>query len=336
MPYARNSELPKAIRNVLPEEAQTLFRNVVNSVLESNPNDEELAFATAWSALKDAGWEKDPATGKWKKVEKRATSFEDLPLAPRDREWDADQAELRIRAWASSDGSGDKSTIDWEKYRQAYFWYDQSNPENFGSYKLPFADIIDGELMAVPRAIFTAAGVMQGAMGGVDIPAEDIESVKDHIARYYAKMREEWGDDNVIVPWERVNKSDHSFEYRSNIVKVNSEERIVTGIVLKPNVEDLQGDIVSEEEIRKAMFSFMEWFGTLGYMHKDYNRNLKLIENYQAPQDLTFTIGGERVIVKKGTWLMTVKVNDDEIWEKVRAGEITGFSVKGYGVRTPV
>src|SRR5690606_31728071 len=105
MPYATNKELPEPIRNVLPEDAQTLFRNVVNSVLESNPNDEELAFAIAWSALKDAGWEKDPSTGKWKKVEKRATPFEDLPLAPSDREWDAGQAEHRIRAWASSDGS---------------------------------------------------------------------------------------------------------------------------------------------------------------------------------------------------------------------------------------
>lgn len=336
MPYARNSELPEPIRNVLPEEAQTLFRNVVNSVLESNPNDEELAFATAWSALKDAGWEKDPETGRWRKIEKRATTFRDLPLAPRDYDWDAGVAEGRIRKWASSDSSGEKDTIDWEKYGQAFFWYDADNPENFGSYKLPFGDIIDGRLMAVPRAVFAAAGVMQGAMGGVDIPSEDVEPVKNHIARYYAKMREEWGDDNVIVPWERVNKSDNSFEYRSNIVKVNQEERIVTGVVLKPNEEDLQGDIVSEEEIRKAMFSFMEWFGTIGYMHKDYNRNLKLIENYQAPQDLTFTVGDETVVVKKGTWLMTVKVNDDEIWEKVKAGEITGFSVKGYGVRTPV
>jgi hypothetical protein len=42
-----------------------------------------------------------------------------------------------------------------------------------------------------------AAGqVMQGARGGVNLPDNDIDRVKSHLAKYYAKMGEE-------APWER-------------------------------------------------------------------------------------------------------------------------------------
>src|SRR5690606_32361444 len=53
------------------------------------------------------------------------------------------------------------------------------------------ADVIDGRLMAVPRAIFAAAAVIQGARGGVNIPDSDIPAIKRHLERYYRKMEKE-------------------------------------------------------------------------------------------------------------------------------------------------
>ncbi len=125
----------------------------------------------------------------------KVVPFQDLPLADPDRAWDADAAEARVRRWASKDGSGDKDTIDWEKYRKAFLWYDSDAPENFGSYKLPIADVIDGRLYAVPRAIIAAAAALQGARGGVDVPRDDIPTLRNHIARYYKKMDRD-------PPWE--------------------------------------------------------------------------------------------------------------------------------------
>jgi len=113
---------------------------------------------------------------------KRATPFRDLPLAPRSHPWDSAAALRRVRELT---GSADAPT---PRYRNAFFWFDQNNEENFGSYKLPFADVIDGRLTAVPRGIFAAAAAMQGARGGVDIPDADRSAVEAHIARYYTKM----------------------------------------------------------------------------------------------------------------------------------------------------
>ncbi len=118
------------------------------------------------------------------------TAFQDLPLAERDREWDGDAAEKRVRAWAKATEEPN------EKYRDAHVWYDGERKENFTAYKLLVADVVDGRLVAVPRGVMAAAAGMQGSRGGVDLPAKDVDRVKSHLAKYYAKM-----DDKA--PWER-------------------------------------------------------------------------------------------------------------------------------------
>ncbi|HEU5046146.1 MAG TPA: hypothetical protein VFT75_18645 [Nocardioidaceae bacterium] len=135
-------------------------------------------------------------------VQAGATTFGDLPLADRERSWSKSSADTAVRAWASSDGSGDADKMDWTKYRKAFFWYDSDNAELFGSYKLMFADVIDGTLTAIPRGVFAAAAVIQGSRGGVDIPSGDETSVKNTIAKYYTKMAKEFDDDTITPPWE--------------------------------------------------------------------------------------------------------------------------------------
>jgi hypothetical protein len=116
------------------------------------------------------------------------TTFQDLPLADRDREWDGDAAEKRIRAWA---GAEDEPNA---KYRDAHVWYDADKKDNFTAYKLLIADVIDGKLRVVPRGVMAAGNVMQGARGGVDLPPSDIDRVKSHLAKYYQKM-------DASAPW---------------------------------------------------------------------------------------------------------------------------------------
>ena len=117
------------------------------------------------------------------------TAFQDLPLADRDREWDGDAAESRVRAWANAEDEPN------ERYRDAHVWYDSEKKGNFTAYKLLIADVVDGRLMAVPRVIMAAAAVKQGSRGGVDLPRDDVDRVKSHLAKYYAKM-----DDTA--PWD--------------------------------------------------------------------------------------------------------------------------------------
>jgi hypothetical protein len=116
-------------------------------------------------------------------------SFQDLPLADRDRDWDGDAAEKRVRRWAGAEEEPN------EKYRAAHLWYDADKKQNFTAHKLLIADVVDDELVAVPRGIMAAANVVQGGRGGVDIPEDDLAKVRRQLGRYYAKMDE-------TAPWD--------------------------------------------------------------------------------------------------------------------------------------
>ncbi len=118
------------------------------------------------------------------------TSFQDLPLADRDREWDGSAAEKRVRRWADAEDEPN------QKYRDAHVWYDSDNKNNFTAYKLLIADVVGGKLEVVPHGVMAAGGIMNGARGGVNLPEGDIDRVKSHLAKYYKKMGEE-------PPWER-------------------------------------------------------------------------------------------------------------------------------------
>ena len=117
-------------------------------------------------------------------------AFQDLPLTDRDRAWDGDAADKRVRAWADAQDEPN------EKYRNAHVWYDNENKDNFTAYKLLIADVVDGKLVAVPRGVMAAGNIMQGARGGIDLPHDDIPRVKSHLAKYYQKMGDE-------APWQR-------------------------------------------------------------------------------------------------------------------------------------
>lgn len=71
MPYQNNSQLPEGVKNSLPAEAQTIWRNAFNSAIGQGKSEED-AVKIAWGAVKSAGWSKD-AQGNWVKVQKHAT-----------------------------------------------------------------------------------------------------------------------------------------------------------------------------------------------------------------------------------------------------------------------
>ena len=137
---------------------------------------------------------------------KAAVPYQDLPLADRARGWDGEAARARIAAWAG--GAEDPSKMNWARYRRAFLWYERANADEIGAYKLPIADLIGGgDLMAVPRAIFAAAGAIQGARtagdhGKLDLGGDE-EAVKENLERYYDKMARQFGDESIVAPWQR-------------------------------------------------------------------------------------------------------------------------------------
>ena len=122
---------------------------------------------------------------------------------------------------------------------------------------------------------------------------------------------------------------------------IDTEKRILMGAALVPKKQIYRRDEKSEDEyyiyfssktIRRASQLFL----------KNSNQNNATIEH---EEDLTGMSVVESWIVEDkekdksalygfdvpvGTWMIAMKVENNDVWEKVKAGEIKGFSIEGY------
>lgn len=122
---------------------------------------------------------------------------------------------------------------------------------------------------------------------------------------------------------------DHNLENRhASIFKADEEKRIVYGVVLEPETEDSQGDVISAGEIEQAAHRFLVESRVIGNRHRG-PAEAELVESWIVPDDIEFE--GQHVL--KGSWVAAVHVSDDNLWEKIKSGEYTGFSVGGWGER---
>lgn len=128
------------------------------------------------------------------RVEAKAVPYKEYPKHD-DSSWNGAAAVDRIRKWASSDGSGDETKIDWGKYRNGFAWYDENNAEAFGSYKLPHHDVVDGAMVTSRAGTIAAGNAVAGSRGGTDIPEGDLVGVKTHLEKHYHQF-------DLKAPWE--------------------------------------------------------------------------------------------------------------------------------------
>ena len=136
------------------------------------------------------------------------------PLASRTRSWDSDGAIQRIRRFTNSIESPSES------YRQAFMFCDYENQDNFTAYKLPYLDVVDGRLKAVPKAIFAIASVLRGGRGGVDIPEEYRSKIERVVNRYYRKMSLEFKDNSLVSPFSKYH---HTPSYKKKKDKMKKD-----------------------------------------------------------------------------------------------------------------
>lgn len=125
-------------------------------------------------------------------------------LNNRTEAWDGNAARERIAKWASSDGSGDKDKVNWKKYGRAFMWA-APNASNFGDFKLPYCDVVDGDLQAIWKGVTTCAAVLVGSMGGAHIPAKDEAGCRAIAEHYYSQAKKMFKDDSISVPWASKN-----------------------------------------------------------------------------------------------------------------------------------
>lgn len=97
---------------------------------------------------------------------------------------------------------------------------------------------------------------------------------------------------------------------------------ILKGAVCIPEIPDTSGDILTEEDIRKAALLFNRQVNLIDVQHTLQSIG-KLLESYISDTEIEF-MGNT---YPKGTWWISVDVNKPEIQEAIKRGEYTGFSI---------
>lgn len=306
MPYKNNAALPAAVRGALPDHAQSIFRHIVNSEKDKGLSDER-AFSAAWSTLKRQGWSKGD-NGKWRKtVAKSDVTISGATLSTK-------ALVDSIKKFLGGEyNSADDTLCDFCECPavKALMWAGNSQH----MYVCPnhietgISQIVDSNHDAINQTIdlMPASASEQDESGEVEIK----------ITIHKDKKEKEVMSKQVDIKKEFP------------ILKRDDEKRLITGVVLEPEVEDAHGDVISEEEVEDAAHDFMMKSRVIGLQHKELGP-VEVVESFITKEAMK--IGDEPVV--KGAWVMTVKVHDDSVWESVKKGEFTGFSIGGTGMRS--
>lgn len=132
------------------------------------------------------------------------------------------------------------------------------------------------------------------------------------------------------------------------IAKVDAPLRTVFGWVLLTEVDgipyvDKQGDIVTEDSLERAAIEFVFERGTVSIMHRrtpdgEPVKIGKVVESVVI-SDAKLKAMGLPIPESVGPrgWWVGVKFlstpEADAVWERVKRGELKGFSIGGKGVR---
>lgn len=165
----------------------------------------------------------------------------------------------------------------------------EADPENAEAYKYPYGK--DGKVyLAALRAIKSYTAGARGAPRNQEIydaASELLEMAK-----------------------EEASEKTYTLQYGNRAVKINKDKRLVTGPVLVPDEPDLDGDVVTAEQVEEVAYKFMEDYQNIDIMHR-FRNVARPVESYILRDDEE--ING--VHLPRGTWMITARIYDDGIWE---------------------
>lgn len=124
------------------------------------------------------------------------------------------------------------------------------------------------------------------------------------------------------------------------VMKSDDEKRLVFGwanIAVRVGgeiIQDFQDDVIDIEDLEQAAYAFTAEFGTAGEMHKRGGVG-RLVESIVFTKEKAEALGIPPNILPEGWWV-GFRIDDDEVWEKVKNGTYSMFSIEGTAERVPI
>ncbi len=122
--------------------------------------------------------------------------------------------------------------------------------------------------------------------------------------------------------------------------KVDEEKRMLVSPALIPNKQIFRHDpntdsdyyvYFSKDTVRKASELYLKHNNhhKATYQHQDRVSGVLTVESWikEGDSDKSKLYGYD---LPNGTWFVKMKIENDELWQKIKAGELKGLSIEGY------
>jgi len=169
----------------------------------------------------------------------------------------------------------------------------------------------------------------------------DLDSSKSYDDGCGKLMYDSWGGKSALSWSESKIKSIDREKMSKQKFATDDEKRIVVGPAMVPDLKIFRKDskgnpyfvFFSSKTIKMIMEKYMRNKYT---DNNDENHNgnavkdVYVIESWikEDMEDKSNKYGYSELPI--GTWFVSMKVRNDEVWQKVKKGELNGFSVSGY------
>jgi phage head maturation protease len=131
-------------------------------------------------------------------------------------------------------------------------------------------------------------------------------------------------------------------KHEVELKEVDAEKRILMGAALVPNKQIYRRNkdkefyiYFSEDTVRKAseLFLMRSNQNNATYEHeRKMLDGMTVVESWIIEDEKTDKSRLYNFNLPKGTWMISMKVNNDDVWQKVKDGEVKGFSIEGHFV----
>jgi len=131
-------------------------------------------------------------------------------------------------------------------------------------------------------------------------------------------------------------------KHEVELKEVDAEKRILMGAALVPNKQIYRRNkdkeyyiYFSEDTVRKAseLFLMRSNQNNATYEHeRKMLDGMSVVESWIIEDEKTDKSRLYNFNLPKGTWMISMKVNNDDVWQKVKDGEVKGFSIEGHFV----
>ncbi len=129
-------------------------------------------------------------------------------------------------------------------------------------------------------------------------------------------------------------------KHEIELKEIDTEKKILMGAALIPDKQiyrrNEKGDeyyiFFSQDTVRKAseLFLMNSNQNNATYEHDQKLKGLSVVESWIIEDSKTDKSRLYGFDLPKGTWMISMKVNNDDVWNDVKLGKVKGFSIEGY------